>query len=117
MAFADSVNRLNAAVLGAFSTSVTLADESQVTGVLDRAPPAAGLGSEVGLATRLSQQVAAVLWLDPADAEGIAEQALLTADGTAYLVSRIDTEDGLIRLELVADTADEASPPAGERWR
>lgn len=117
MAFADLTDRINASVLRVFAEPVILAGDREVAGVLETAPAAGGLGSEVGLTMRMSQQVAAVLWLDPADAEGIAEQALLTADGTAYLVSRIDTEDGLIRLELMADTSDDASPPDGELWR
>lgn len=117
MAFADLTGRLNASVLRAFAEPVVLADNSEVSGVLETAPPAGELGSAVGLTMRMGQQVAAVLWLSPEHAEGVAERSAVSARGISYMVTRRDVQDALVRLELVADTADDASPPEGERWR
>lgn len=117
MAFADLTDRINASVLRVFAEPVIIAGDREVAGVLETAPAAGGLGSEVGLTMRMSQQVAAVLWLSPEHAEGVAERAIVSARGVSYLVTRRDEQDALVRLELVADTADEGSPPDGERWR
>lgn len=103
-------------------------DPVQLAGIFDPIGDpagAGGFGSEVGLIGRLSSQPNPVLWLQDADAAGLAEGGALQIRGAPYRLVRMDPDGtGLTRCELMPGAVpavgldeETGEPIAPERYR
>ena len=93
--------RANDANLRAFGEPVILPGDVPVVGVFDPlGDPATALGPEAGLVTRAGGTPNPVVYLQVADAVGLAQRNRLTIRGQQYLVARIDDQgDGLVEQD------------------
>jgi hypothetical protein len=128
-----STLRLSGAQLARFGEPVLLPsadgeDPVEVSGIFDPiGEPAGGggFGSEVGLVGRLSSQPNPVLWLQDADAVGVAEGTEVQIRWTPYRIVRKDPDGaGLTRCELMPGSApvvaldeETGEPIAPDRYR